>query len=92
MNLCFMYIFIVFKILPGSKPNERFSAKKSSPTPGKSLSPVNREQLLTCLINEKALVMYSNLGNGSFGVVRKGDWSTPSGNKVRVISLCYTIK
>ncbi len=38
---------------------------------------------LTCLINEKELFMYSKLGDGSFGVVRKGDWTTPSGNKVR---------
>ena len=41
------------------------------------------EQSLTCLINEKSLVLYNKLGNGSFGVVRKGDWTTPSGTKVR---------
>jgi activated CDC42 kinase 1 len=37
---------------------------------------------LTCLINEKELFLYGKLGDGSFGVVRTGDWTTTSGNKV----------
>jgi activated CDC42 kinase 1 len=42
---------------------------------------------LTCLINEKDLFLYAKLGDGSFGVVRKGDWTTPSGAKVREYKL-----
>lgn len=38
---------------------------------------------LTCLVNEKDLCLYGKLGDGSFGVVRKGDWTTSSGCKVR---------
>ena len=37
---------------------------------------------LTCLINEKDLCLFGKLGDGSFGIVRKGDWTTPSGCKV----------
>ena len=39
---------------------------------------------LTCLVNEKDLFLYGKLGDGSFGIVRKGDWTTPSGCKVPV--------
>ena len=49
------------------------------------LRPHNTEsQSLSCLINEKDLCLYGKLGDGSFGVVRKGDWTTPSGCKVPV--------
>ncbi|KAF6209691.1 hypothetical protein GE061_015440 [Apolygus lucorum] len=34
---------------------------------------------LTCLIQEKDIELGHKLGDGSFGVVRKGDWTTPSG-------------
>ena len=44
---------------------------------------------LTCLINEKDLWMYAKLGDGSFGVVRKGDWTTPSGAKVSHLYKLY---
>src|SRR5690349_15104278 len=47
---------------------------------------VGNGQSLTCLINEKDLCLYGRLGDGSFGVVRKGDWTTQAGNKV-----CATI-
>ena len=49
------------------------------------LRPHNAEsQSLSCLVNEKDLCLYGKLGDGSFGVVRKGDWTTPSGCKVPV--------
>lgn len=34
---------------------------------------------LTCLIQEKDVQLGNKLGDGSFGVVRKGEWTTPSG-------------
>ncbi|XP_066901989.1 activated Cdc42 kinase Ack [Halyomorpha halys] len=34
---------------------------------------------LTCLIQEKDVLLGNKLGDGSFGVVRKGEWTTPSG-------------
>lgn len=39
---------------------------------------------LTCLIHEKDVVLAEKLGDGSFGVVRRGDWTTPEGRLVRV--------
>lgn len=52
----------------------------------KKQSPGSRvtEQALTCLIDQKNLNMYEKLGNGSFGVVRRGDWMTPAGSKVNL--------
>ena len=34
---------------------------------------------LTCLIQEKDLVQGRKLGDGSYGVVRSGEWTTPAG-------------
>ncbi|TNN12416.1 Activated CDC42 kinase 1 isoform 4 [Schistosoma japonicum] len=34
---------------------------------------------VTCLIPEKDIQLYSRIGIGSFGIVRRGDWTTPSG-------------
>ncbi|XP_069685930.1 activated Cdc42 kinase Ack [Periplaneta americana] len=34
---------------------------------------------LTCLIQEKDVSLSVKLGDGSFGVVRRGEWTTPSG-------------
>ena len=41
-------------------------------------------QQLTCLINSKSLILYSRLGDGTFGVVMRGDWITPTGAKIPV--------
>lgn len=38
---------------------------------------------LTCLIKETELQMFERLGDGTFGVVRRGEWSSPSGGVVR---------
>ncbi|XP_071482068.1 uncharacterized protein [Diadema antillarum] len=45
-------------------------------------------QSLTCLISEAELTLHEKLGDGSFGVVRKGDWKTPRGMKVEVAVKC----
>ncbi|CAN7988973.1 unnamed protein product [Ixodes hexagonus] len=39
---------------------------------------------LTCLISEKDVTLASKLGDGSFGVVVKGEWDTPDGRVVPV--------
>ena len=53
---------------------------------------VHNEQALTCLIAETSIFIYGKIGNGSFGVVRKGDWTTPSGAKVINMSeRCFTL-
>ena len=37
---------------------------------------------LTCFISEKELTLQEKLGDGSFGIVRKGEWTPPSGTTV----------
>nr|XP_039251475.1 activated CDC42 kinase 1-like isoform X1 [Styela clava] len=39
---------------------------------------------LTCFISEKELTQQEKIGDGSFGVVRKGEWTTPSGTTIAV--------
>ncbi|XP_055373158.1 activated Cdc42 kinase Ack [Condylostylus longicornis] len=39
---------------------------------------------LTCLIHEKDVVLGTKLGDGSFGVVRKGEWVAPNNKTVSV--------
>ena len=77
-----VYVFInVLQILPKTeKPTEKLVSGRKSPA-GVTVSV---DGSLTCLINEKDLFLYGKLGDGSFGVVRKGDWTTPSGCKVNV--------
>lgn len=42
-----------------------------------------QQQALTCLIPEKDLTLFEKLGDGSFGVVKRGEWLTPTGKMVR---------
>lgn len=55
--------------------------RKPSPTPG-GLAGEGTLQSLTCLIGEKDLRLLEKLGDGSFGVVRRGEWDAPAGKTV----------
>ncbi|XP_054870033.1 tyrosine kinase, non-receptor, 2b isoform X7 [Amphiprion ocellaris] len=46
-----------------------------------------QQQALTCLIPEKDLTLFEKLGDGSFGVVKRGEWLTPAG-KLNVAVKC----
>ncbi|XP_069574332.1 tyrosine kinase, non-receptor, 2b isoform X2 [Brachyistius frenatus] len=46
-----------------------------------------QQQALTCLIPEKDLTLFEKLGDGSFGVVKRGEWLTPGG-KLNVAVKC----
>uniref|UniRef100_A0A8C5SFG8 non-specific protein-tyrosine kinase n=1 Tax=Laticauda laticaudata TaxID=8630 RepID=A0A8C5SFG8_LATLA len=78
-----------------SKVRER-GGREMPPLPpsllSKQLSPVALEeaqqQALTCLISEKDLVLLEKLGDGSFGVVRRGEWCAPSGKVLNVAVKC----
>uniref|UniRef100_A0A2K5WSY4 Activated CDC42 kinase 1 n=1 Tax=Macaca fascicularis TaxID=9541 RepID=A0A2K5WSY4_MACFA len=61
--------------------------RKTSPAPG---GPAGEGPLqsLTCLIGEKDLRLLEKLGDGSFGVVRRGEWDAPSGKTVSVAVKC----
>lgn len=70
------------------------SFRKLSPTPPLSLGDAvlspqtgseGQQQALTCLILEKDLTLFEKLGDGSFGVVKRGEWLTPAGRVVRTV-------
>ena len=46
--------------------------------------PIKKSSTLTCLIGESELNLGEKLGDGSFGVVCQGLWTTPNGTKVRL--------
>ncbi|XP_041804681.1 tyrosine kinase, non-receptor, 2b isoform X3 [Chelmon rostratus] len=80
------------------------SFRKMSPTPplglgegvlttqpggGGSGAPLDgQQQALTCLIPEKDLTLFEKLGDGSFGVVKRGEWLTPAGKVLNVAVKC----
>ena len=70
---------MLFQILPSGKTgSEKQDGKKV-------VSPVikaSHDQTLTCLISEQSLSLQEKLGNGSFGVVRKAEWTTLTSKKV----------
>nr|XP_046227823.1 activated CDC42 kinase 1 isoform X2 [Scatophagus argus] len=43
---------------------------------------------LTCLIKESELQMFERLGDGTFGVVRRGEWTGPNGRVLSVAVKC----
>ncbi|XP_067828164.1 non-receptor tyrosine-protein kinase TNK1 isoform X2 [Heptranchias perlo] len=55
---------------------------------GASSSAPESEFALKCLINDKDLALYERLGNGSFGVVRRGEWRLPNGRVLNVAVKC----
>ncbi|XP_026229989.1 tyrosine kinase, non-receptor, 2b isoform X2 [Anabas testudineus] len=46
------------------------------------------QHALTCLIPEKDLTLFEKLGDGSFGVVKRGEWLTPTGKVLNVAVKC----
>ncbi|XP_051157619.1 activated Cdc42 kinase Ack [Leptopilina boulardi] len=65
---------LITKIKPGSsgKNNKRNS------------QPAETSSVLTCLIQDKDVTLSIKLGDGSFGVVRRGEWTSPSGRTLPV--------
>ncbi|KAK1806504.1 hypothetical protein P4O66_005013 [Electrophorus voltai] len=43
---------------------------------------------LTCLISDRDLTLFEKLGDGSFGVVKRGEWQAPSGRVLNVAVKC----
>lgn len=65
---------LITKIKPGGSGK---SNKRSS-------QPVETSSVLTCLIQDKDVTLSVKLGDGSFGVVRRGEWISPSGRSLPV--------
>ncbi|XP_056410836.1 non-receptor tyrosine-protein kinase TNK1-like [Hyla sarda] len=56
----------------------------SSHSPSSSAPRGDPDCSLKCLINERDLSLYERLGDGCFGVVRRGEWRIPGGRVVNV--------
>ncbi|XP_051943567.1 tyrosine kinase, non-receptor, 2b isoform X2 [Hippocampus zosterae] len=56
--------------------------------PAEDVSLDVQRQSLTCLIPEKDLTLLEKLGDGSFGVVKRGEWLTPTGTMINVAVKC----
>ncbi|XP_078042084.1 activated Cdc42 kinase [Augochlora pura] len=65
---------LITKIRPGS----------SAKTTKRSSQPVEGPTGLTCLIQDKDVTLSTKLGDGSFGVVRRGEWTSPTGRVLPV--------
>ncbi|KAM4042825.1 activated CDC42 kinase 1 isoform 2-T2 [Anomaloglossus baeobatrachus] len=77
------------KVFSGKRPDSEFSPLPQStfrkpPSP----PPPEGQQALTCLISEKDISLFEKLGDGSFGVVRRGEWNTPNGKLFNVAVKC----
>jgi hypothetical protein len=74
---------ILSKLIGGGKQinHQPASTKKSTTemTLHEAKNPLN-SQALTCLIHEKDITLSIKLGDGSFGVVKRGEWSSPTGS------------
>ncbi|KAG8445051.1 hypothetical protein GDO86_009986 [Hymenochirus boettgeri] len=76
------------KVFSAKRPESEFAPQPQS-TFRKPPSPSpESQQALTCLISEKDLSLFEKLGDGSFGVVRRGEWSTPNGTLFNVAVKC----
>ncbi|XP_041119463.1 activated CDC42 kinase 1-like isoform X3 [Polyodon spathula] len=77
------------QVFSGKRPDSEFQPQPATTfrkvcTP----PPQDSQQALTCLISEKDLVLFEKLGDGSFGVVKRGEWFTPTGNVMNVAVKC----
>lgn len=71
-------------VIENSSKTKTFTATNHAAAQSMSSSPSHQSGLsdLTCLISDSELTLKEKLGNGSFGVVMKGEWKAPSGKKV----------
>lgn len=72
---------ILSKLIGGGKqqPHKQKLAEQASKSSSSDTS-----LTLTCLIHEKDVSLGQKLGDGSFGVVRRAEWSAPGGKTVAV--------
>ncbi|KAG8536931.1 hypothetical protein GDO81_025411 [Engystomops pustulosus] len=69
---------------PDSPPYPDTIISPSSSSPSSAASRGDPDCSLKCLINERDLSMFERLGDGCFGVVRRGEWRIPGGRMVNV--------
>uniref|UniRef100_A0A493U3F1 Activated CDC42 kinase 1 n=1 Tax=Anas platyrhynchos platyrhynchos TaxID=8840 RepID=A0A493U3F1_ANAPP len=79
------------KVFSGKRPESELppqphSTFRKPPTPPPP--DTGGQHSLTCLIRERDLSLFEKLGDGSFGVVRRGEWCTPAGKTLNVAVKC----
>ncbi|XP_015216713.2 activated CDC42 kinase 1 isoform X2 [Lepisosteus oculatus] len=77
------------QVFSGKRPESEFQPQPA--TTFRKIStppPPEGQQALTCLISEKDLSLFEKLGDGSFGVVKRGEWSAPTGKVIHVAVKC----
>lgn len=74
--------FLALQVFPVKRPDadpQQPHGASSAAVPASSESGA----ALTCLIRESELQLFERLGDGTFGVVRRGEWTAPNGRVVR---------
>ncbi|KAI5092647.1 activated CDC42 kinase 1 isoform X3, partial [Silurus meridionalis] len=83
------------KVFSGKKPDGDFQPQATSTFRKLSSTPPpadGQQQALTCLISEKELVLCEKLGDGSFGVVKRGEWVTPPGKVCIFVEISFSFR
>ncbi|XP_066523157.1 activated CDC42 kinase 1 isoform X2 [Hoplias malabaricus] len=70
---------------PDSESQTNAVFRALSPTAGEG---EDQPSALTCLISDRDLTLFEKLGDGSFGVVKRGEWQAPSGRVLNVAVKC----
>lgn len=83
----FLLIYGCMQVLSGRGPDGGEQWSGSNPPQSKD----GNSRALPSLIQDNELALGEKLGSGSFGVVRRGEWHTPTGRVVRD-SLQYLIR
>ncbi|XP_075903529.1 activated CDC42 kinase 1 isoform X2 [Nelusetta ayraudi] len=76
------------KVFPVKRPEADSQQPLPSQAEPPSAAAAESGASLTCLIKETELQMFERLGDGTFGVVRRGEWSSPSGGVLSVAVKC----
>ncbi|XP_069071718.1 non-receptor tyrosine-protein kinase TNK1 [Pleurodeles waltl] len=74
----------MYKMFVGRGPEQTDCTLYPDEPLSTSVARTETEYPLKCLINERDLVLNEKLGDGCFGVVRRGDWRVPSGKVISV--------
>ncbi|XP_055085875.1 activated CDC42 kinase 1 [Periophthalmus magnuspinnatus] len=79
------------KVFPVKRPDsdpQQPSVQGASGGTGPGSSSSEGGASLTCLIREPELQLLERLGDGTFGVVRRGEWTAPNGRVLSVAVKC----
>lgn len=82
-------LYLGQQVFTGKRPESESQTnavfRSLSPTPSQG---EGQPSALTCLISDRDLTLFEKLGDGSFGVVKRGEWQAPSGRVLNVAVKC----